>query len=116
MNTKYKSEKRARAHKRIRSKIEGNENRPRLAVFRSNRYIYAQLINDMTAKTMLAASDIGEESKINKVERARNVGKKIGELAKKAGIETVVYDRGGFSYAGRVKALAEAAREAGLKF
>ena len=116
MNTKYKSEKRARAHKRIRSKISGTESRPRLSVFRSNKYIYAQIINDDKAITIAAASDIGQADKINKVERAKLVGKKLGELAKKAGIETVVYDRGGFSYAGRVKALADAARETGLKF
>ena len=116
MNNKYKQEKRERAHKKIRSQISGTEARPRLAVYRSNKYTYAQIINDDKAHTLVASSDIGLKDKMNKVERAKLVGKKLGELAIKSGISTIVYDRGGFSYAGRVKALAEAAREAGLKF
>ena len=116
MDTKHKTAKRLRAHKKIRSQISGTESRPRLAVYRSNQYIYAQIINDDKAITLTAASDIGNADKVTKVERAKLVGKKLGEAAIKAGINTVVYDRGGFSYAGRVKALAEAAREAGLKF
>ncbi len=116
MDTKYKTQKRVRAHKRIRSKISGTESRPRLAVFRSNRYIYAQIINDDAARTLFAASDIAIDDKANKVDRAKIVGQKIGELAHKSGIKSVVYDRGGFSYAGRVKALADAARAAGLQF
>lgn len=116
MDTKYKKQKRQRTHKRIRSTISGTESRPRLAVFRSNRYIYAQIINDDTEHTIISASDIAIDDKLNKVERAKIVGKKIGELAIANKIDTIVFDRGGFSYAGRVKALADAARESGLKF
>lgn len=116
MDTKYKTQKRIRAHKRIRSTISGTEARPRLAVFRSNRYIYAQIINDDSARTIVAASDIAMNDKLNKVARAKMIGQKIGELAMANKIDTIVFDRGGFSYAGRVKALADAAREAGLKF
>ena len=103
--TAIKTEKRIRLHKKIRTRVEGTEARPRLAVFRSNKFMYAQLIDDTKAITLASASDIGLSDKMTKVERA-----------KKVKITSVVFDRGGFSYAGRVQALADAAREAGLKF
>jgi large subunit ribosomal protein L18 len=104
---------------RIRKKIEGTPASPRLAVFRSNKEIYAQVIDDINGKTIVAASSLDKEmkkAKGNKSELAKAVGKLVGDKAKKAGIDTVIFDRGGFLYHGRVKALAEAAREAGLKF
>ncbi len=102
----------------IRQKIKGTAERPRLSVFRSNKYIYAQLIDDENGKTIAAASsrDKGFSAKGTKVEVAAEVGKAIGELAKKENIETCVFDRGGYLYHGRVKSLADGAREAGLKF
>ncbi len=116
MKTNIKTEKRARLHKKIRSQVSGTAERPRLAVFRSNRYMYAQRIDDTKGVTLVSASDISVSDKINKVERARTVGKKLADEAKKVNISSVVFDRGGFSYRGRVAALAEAAREAGLQF
>ncbi len=102
----------------IRKKINGTADRPRLSVFRSNKDIYAQLIDDTTGKTIAAASsrDKGFDAKGTKVEQAMEVGKKIGELGKSAGVESIVFDRGGYLYHGRVKALADGARESGLKF
>lgn len=111
-----KTEKRNRLHNKIRTRVEGTETRPRLAVFRSNKFMYAQLINDDKAITLASASDIGLNDKISKVERAKKVGTMLAENAKKVKITAVVFDRGGFKYAGRVKALADAAREAGLNF
>ena len=116
MKTNIKTEKRLRLHKKIRSRVEGTGERPRLAVFRSNRYMYAQLIDDVLAITLASASDISLDSKMTKVERATTVGKKLAEEAKKKNITTVVFDRGGFSYRGRVEALAEGARAGGLLF
>ena len=116
MKTNIKTEKRARLHKKIRTRVSGTAERPRLAVFRSNRYMYAQLIDDVRGVTLASASDISLTDKITKVERAKTVGKKLAEEAKKNKITTVVFDRGGFSYRGRVQALADAAREAGLSF
>ena len=116
MKTSIKTEKRARLHKKIRSRVEGTGERPRLAVFRSNRYMYAQLIDDVLRVTIASASDISSTEKMTKVERAKEVGKKLAEEAKKKHITTVVFDRGGFSYRGRVQALAEGAREGGLNF
>jgi large subunit ribosomal protein L18 len=115
LNKSIKVQKRLRLHKKIRTELKGTEIRPRLTVFKSGLHIYAQLINDDTAKTILSASDmkIGQMTKTNK---AIEVGKSIASQAKKANIETVVFDRSGFRYAGRIKALADAAREAGLKF
>lgn len=107
---------RTRRHARIRAKISGTKDRPRLSVFRSNKYIYAQLIDDETGKTLVAASDIGVKKGKTKVERAREVGSLIAEAAKVKKIKDVVFDRGGFVYAGRVKSLADAARETGLVF
>ena len=110
-----KLQKRIRTHKKIRSRVSGTVERPRLAVYRSNEFIYAQLINDDAAKTIVAASDL-KLGKMSKVERAKVVGKNIADMAKSAKIEKVVFDRGGFGYKGRVAALADAAREAGLVF
>jgi len=113
-----KSDRKLRIRRRIRKVSFGTEARPRLSVFRSNKEIYAQLIDDNAGKTLAAASSRDKEidAKGTKTEIAVAVGKAIAEKAKKAGIETVAFDRGGNLYHGRVKALAEGAREAGLKF
>ncbi|PSC69746.1 50S ribosomal L18 [Micractinium conductrix] len=109
-------------HKRIRSKVEGTPERPRLAVFRSNNHIYAQVIDDTGATTLAATSTLNPEIRAalngdgGNVEGAKLVGAKIAELCKQANIEKVCFDRGGFRYHGRVQALADAAREAGLNF
>jgi large subunit ribosomal protein L18 len=101
----------------VRGKLFGNAERPRLVVFRSNRGIEAQLVDDLEGKTLAAASWLQLKSfKGSKTEQAAEVGKLLAQNAKKAGVETVVFDRGGYLYHGRVKALAEAAREGGLKF
>lgn len=110
-----KQEKRARRHVRIRSRVSGTASKPRLAVFRSNRYVYAQLIND-EAGTTIAAADSREVKGANMTEKGGLVGKTLAEAAKKAGIEKVVFDRGGFKYQGIVAALADGAREGGLQF
>jgi large subunit ribosomal protein L18 len=110
-----KQTKRTRRHVRIRSRVTGTAARPRLAVFRSNRYIYAQLINDETGTT-LASADSREVKGANGTERGKAVGAAVAEAAKKAGIEAVVFDRGGFKYQGVVAALADGAREGGLQF
>ncbi len=109
-----KKESRQKVRYAIRKKISGTSERPRLAVFRSNKEIYAQLIDDVAGNTLAYASSADANG--TKTEQAVFVGKLIAENAKKAGINTVVFDRGGFLYHGRVKALAESAREAGLKF
>jgi large subunit ribosomal protein L18 len=111
-------EARGRRHRRVRKRITGTAERPRLAVFRSNRGIEAQLIDDLDARTLASASWLGlkKSFKGNKTQQAAEVGKLLAASAKKAGIETVVFDRGGYLYHGRVKALAEAAREGGLRF
>ena len=114
-----KEDRRQRLRFRIRKTVSGTEQRPRLAVFRSNKEIYAQLIDDVSGKTITAASSRDKDidaSKVNKVEAANLVGKAIAEKAQKAGVETVSFDRGGYLYHGRVKSLAEGAREGGLKF
>ncbi len=113
-----KLEKRKRIKRRIRKNINGSEQKPRLSVFRSNRQMYAQLIDDVTGRTLLSASSLKNEKaqNINKIEQAKIVGTEIAEKALSAGIETCVFDRNGFLYHGRVQALAEAAREKGLKF
>lgn len=115
MNNSQKTLKRKRRHAKVRAKISGTQERPRLSVFRSNKSIYAQLINDVTGETLVSASDI-KETTGTKVERAIQVGKQLAEVAKSKNISSVVFDRGGYLYAGRVKALAEAAREGGLQF
>jgi len=110
-----KQTKRARRHVRIRSRVSGTALKPRLAVFRSNRYVYAQLINDEIGTT-IAAADSREVKGANMTEKGALVGKTLAEAAKKAGIEKVVFDRGGFKYQGIVAALADGAREGGLQF
>jgi len=111
-------EARIRRHRRVRKGVSGSAERPRLAVFRSNRGIEAQLIDDAAGKTLAAASSLGlaKSFKGNKVAQAAEVGKALASAAKSAGIETAVFDRGGYLYHGRVKALADAAREGGLRF
>jgi large subunit ribosomal protein L18 len=110
-------QRRERRHKRVRKGIVGTAERPRLVVFRSNRGISAQLVDDLEGKTLAAASWLDQRSaKGPKVDQAAEVGKLLAENAKKAGIQRVVFDRGGYLYHGRVKALADAAREGGLHF
>jgi large subunit ribosomal protein L18 len=114
MEAKVKREARMRRHARVRKKVRGEAQRPRLAVFRSNRHIYAQLIDDRQAVTLVAAND-AEVQGANPTERAKAVGELLATRAKDAGIATVVFDRGGRQYHGRVAALAEGAREGGLQ-
>jgi large subunit ribosomal protein L18 len=110
-------EARLRRHRRVRGKVVGTAERPRLAVFRSNRGIEAQLIDDSSATTLAAASWLGvRDFKGSKAEQAAEVGKLLAANAKQAGVKSVVFDRGGYLYHGRVKALADAAREGGLQF
>lgn len=116
MKTNIKTEKRVRLHKKIRSRVSGTAECPRLAVFRSNRYMYAQLIDDVQGVTLASASDLGLAEKITKLDRAKKVGERLAAAAKDKKITTVVFDRGGFSYRGRVQALADGARAAGLSF
>ena len=114
-----KIEKRSKIRTRIRSKIKGTADRPRLSVFKSNKGIYAQVINDVEGVTIASASTNDkamDDLTGNKSEKAKAVGSKVAELAKAKGIESVSFDRGGYLYHGRIKSLAEAAREAGLKF
>lgn len=107
---------RIKRHKKIRQNLSGNENTPRLCVYRSNNAIYAQIIDDVKGVTLASSSSLELKVKNNNIEAAAAVGKDIAEKAKKAKIKTVVFDRGGYLYHGRVKALADAARENGLKF
>jgi large subunit ribosomal protein L18 len=108
---------RERRHKRVRTKVFGTAERPRLVVFRSNRGIEAQLVDDLEGRTLAGATWLQlKRFKGNKTEQAAEVGKLLAQRAKEAGIETAVFDRGGYLYHGRVKALAEAAREGGLNF
>jgi large subunit ribosomal protein L18 len=100
----------------VRRKVSGTPERPRLAVFRSNKHIYAQLIDDLTGKTLVAASTISDNVDGAKTDAATAIGKLVAERAKEAGVELAVFDRGGFLYHGRVAAVAEGARSAGLKF
>ncbi len=116
-----RARERARIHLRIRRKVAGTEIRPRLCVFRSLSHIYAQVVEDPSGKTLVAASTLDKEvqsdrKKAGNIAAAKAVGKAIAQRAKAKGIESVVFDRGGYLYHGRVKALAEAARESGLKF
>ena len=103
-------------HRRMRFYIKGTADRPRLNVFRSNKQIYAQIIDDINGVTLAQASSLELEANGGNIEGAKNVGKLVAERAIEKGIKTIVYDRGGYLYHGRVKALAEAAREAGLEF
>ena len=118
---KKSADTRKRRHRRIRAKISGTAERPRLNVFRSTEHIYAQVIDDAAGRTLVSAStvDAGLRSDLDgktKKEQATLIGKTVAERAKAAGIETIVFDRGGYLYHGRVKALADGAREGGLKF
>jgi large subunit ribosomal protein L18 len=114
-----KQERRYRIKKRIRKIVFGTVDRPRLNVFRSNKQIYAQLIDDLSGKTLLAVSSLNKDllgTEVNKTEMAEKVGKAVAEKALAAGISAIVFDRNGYLYHGRVKKLADAAREGGLKF
>ena len=121
INKEARSKVRAKKHLRIRNRFSGTAERPRLAVFRSNNHMYAQIIDDTVGNTLVSASTVQEEvkaelEKTNNVDAAAYVGKVIAKRALDKGITTVVFDRGGFIYQGKVKALADAAREAGLEF
>ena len=114
-----KNQRRTRIKNRIRKIVSGTETRPRLTVFRSNKEIYAQIVDDVTGNTISAASSRDKDIssvKANKTEVAALVGKAIAEKALKAGVDAIAFDRGGYLYHGRVKSLSEGAREAGLKF
>ncbi len=115
-----KHERRLRIKKRIRKNLEGNKERPRLSVFRSNKQIYAQLIDDLNGETLLSVSstvkEIADKKDINKEEQAKLVGKLLADQALEKGVKEVIFDRNGYLYHGRVKCLADAARENGLKF
>jgi len=110
-----KQDKRIRLKKKIRVKIQGTAARPRLTVFRSNKFIYAQVINDLTGKTLAQASDV-KITKGTKSERAKEVGQAIGAACSKAKIKKVIFDRNGFKYTGRIKLVADEARAGGLEF
>ncbi len=116
--TKSKREQRERVHRGIRRKINGLPGRPRLSVYRSNRHIYAQLIDDLEGHTLAAASSLedGIESGQQRTEQSHAVGRQLAERARETGIEKAVFDRSGYRYHGRVQALAEGAREGGLQF
>ncbi len=108
--------KRAIRHRRVRSRVTGDLERPRLSVFKANRHIYAQLIDDNAGKTLAAASSLEIKSKAKKTDIAKEVGKLVATKAMARNIKAVKFDRGGFAYHGRIKALAEGAREGGLEF
>ena len=114
MKAKAASAKRDRRHFRVRKKVSGTPARPRLVVFRSLKHIYAQLVDDVSQRTLMTVTDSGAEGK--KTEKSAEVGKRIAEKAKEAGVTKVVFDRGGYKYHGRVKAVADGAREGGLEF
>jgi large subunit ribosomal protein L18 len=121
LSVKSKSDARKRRHLRVRKKVSGTPDRPRLNVFRSNKHIYAQIIDDLSGNTLVSASTIDKElkGKLNSggnIEAAKTVGALIAKRAINKGIKKVVFDRGGYLYHGRVKALADAAREGGLEF
>ncbi len=116
---KNNSFQRSRIRRRIRGKISGTTERPRLSVFRSNKQIYAQIIDDSEGKTLASASSIDKaiaSKTVSKIEQAKLVGQLLAEKAKEAEVETVVFDRGGYVFHGRIKSLADGAREGGLKF
>ena len=121
VNKKSRAVVRNDKHKRIRNNISGTASKPRLAVFRSNNHMYAQIIDDTVGNTLTSASTLDKEvskglEKTNNVEAATKLGEVVAKKALDQGIKTVVFDRGGFIYAGKIKALADAAREAGLEF
>ena len=121
VSKKSRSEVRVNKHRKLRNRFSGTAERPRLAVFRSNNHMYAQIIDDTVGKTLVSASTVQKEvkaelEKTNNVDAAAYLGTVIAKRAIEAGITTVVFDRGGFIYQGKIKALADAAREAGLEF
>lgn len=121
MAKKFRSIARERRHKRVRMRVFGTENRPRLNVFKSLSEIYAQVIDDVEGATLVSASTVDKELRgamkgKKKTEQAKAIGKAVAERAKNKGISSVVFDRGGYRYMGRIKALADGAREGGLKF
>jgi large subunit ribosomal protein L18 len=121
MAEKSRTEARVRRHIRVRINVQGTQQRPRLSVFRSLSEIYAQIIDDNAGQTIVSASTVDQELRakmagLKKSEQAKVVGKTLAERAKNKGVQTVVFDRGGFKYSGRVKALADGAREGGLEF
>ena len=113
---KQKNLKRTIRHKRVRSRVSGDASAPRLAIFKANRHIYAQVIDDNEGKTLAAASSLEVKTKAKKSELAKEVGKLVAGKAMAKNIKKVRFDRGGFAYHGRIKALAEGAREGGLEF
>jgi large subunit ribosomal protein L18 len=117
MTLKTKSQSRLRRRRRVRAKVRGTAERPRLSVFRSNRGIQAQVIDDVAGRTLAAVNwTEGDLKDLKSMDQAKRAGELLAERAKSAGVESVVFDRGGYRYHGRVKALAEGAREAGLTF
>ena len=117
MAVKTKPQQRLRRRRRVRAKIRGTQERPRLSVFRSNRGVFAQLVDDTDGKTVAAVNWIEPDlRKLDGLEQAKRVGELLAQRAKEAGVETCVFDRGGYRYHGRVRALAEGAREGGLQF
>jgi large subunit ribosomal protein L18 len=113
-----KTESRARRHRRVRKKVRGTAARPRLTVFRSSKHVYAQVVDDVSGRTIASASTIEPDARggqTGTVEAAKSVGTRVAERAKAAGVEAVVFDRGGFRYHGRVASVADGAREAGLE-
>lgn len=115
MNNKLKREMRIIRHKRVRAKISGTSERPRFSVFRSNNHVFLQLIDDRSGKTLVSASSGEIKTAKSKAERAREASKLFTKRARAAGIEKVIFDRGGYKFHGRVKAVADIARESGLK-
>lgn len=118
MNKKNKKTQKERRHRKVRAKIQGTDERPRLCVFRSNKHIYAQIIDDEKGRTLISASDleVKDSKKDKKTDLAQKVGQLIAQKAKEKKIKTVVFDRGGFRYHGRIKTLADEARKQGLQF
>ena len=116
MERKEKLRSLNRRHRRVRKKVVGSPDRPRLAVYRSNRHVYAQLIDDTRGRTLAAASSLKDSNGADPKEQAKAVGAALAKRAKEAGVTQVTFDRGGFKYHGRVRAVAEGAREGGLNF
>lgn len=113
---RIKNVRRERRKSGIRKRVSGTPDRPRLTIFRSLKHIYVQVVDDLSGKTLMSASSVGDKQPAGNVAQAKEIGKAIADKAKSAGINEVAFDRNGFRYHGRVKALADAAREAGLKF
>ncbi len=115
MEAKQKIAARMKRHRRVRKKIHGTAERPRLTVYRSNKHIYAQMIDDVEGKTLVASSTLSDGKDGDRIAQAKAVGRDLAKKAKDAGISHAVFDRGGFQYHGRIRAVAEAAREGGLE-